>query len=186
MLHATGLQGRTAGEGGRNEGRVGFAVVVSPAVAVATVCSVLACLAVGVFRTDALAEKLQSLVLYLVPSMQQELLEDARLPDDMWHMSEDEVARPLRPCHARAVGERQVRVEGPVRRRKKRDKRQIVAIPWAQRLATGLIMTSRPFAQDQLWRETILGATVVHSRDVRPCVAMLEAQGRMAVWMLAA
>jgi hypothetical protein len=86
--------GRTTGEGGRNERCVAIAVVVTAAVTVTTTRFVVAFQVVNVFRTDALAKTPQALVLNFVPSLEQELLEDAQLQDDVWHMC-DEMACPL-------------------------------------------------------------------------------------------
>jgi hypothetical protein len=79
-----------------------------------------------------------------------------------------------------------VRVESPIGRGKQGDKCQVVAVPRAQRLTTGPVTTSSPLAQEQFWRHSIFGATVVHSRHIRPCVAMLEVQGNVVGWLQAA
>jgi hypothetical protein len=86
----------TAGESCWYERRVAFAVVSIAVIGVNTISFIVqAVMIVGALRTNALSEELQPLVFDLVPSMKQKLLEHSWLPDDVWHMSKNEVARPL-------------------------------------------------------------------------------------------
>jgi hypothetical protein len=66
-----------------NERCMALAVVVTAAVAVPTIRFVKAFQVVSVLRIDALAKEPQPLVLHFAPSLEQELLEDAGLPDDV-------------------------------------------------------------------------------------------------------
>jgi hypothetical protein len=92
----TWAQTRTSSESCRYEGCLPIPTVVRAAIAVPTMYLISVLLVmVGVLRTDTLAKELQTLVLHFVPCVKQKLLEDTRLPDNVWDVGVDEVACPL-------------------------------------------------------------------------------------------
>jgi hypothetical protein len=77
-------------------------------------------------------------------------------------------------------------VEGAIGCREQCDKGQVVTGAWLQWLALGSVLANRPLAQEQVRWQAIRSATVVHRRDVRPLVAMLESQGNVTCWLVGA